>query len=164
MKIRKGFVSNSSSSSFTCQLCDETWTGWDGDYGDDTRQMSCLNGHSFCNHCVSENLTVENLQKEIIESMDKEDQAKYSNNLEALQEFVNDGYGSIKEYLNDYDMSWSLPESFCPICRFEQLTSRDGLRYLIWKHQVSEKDILEDIKEHFDTYKRFDKYMQVMES
>lgn len=31
MKIRSGFVSNSSSCSFTCPVCNNRWEGWDWD-------------------------------------------------------------------------------------------------------------------------------------
>jgi len=31
MKHRLGFVSNSSSCSFTCPVCDNSWEGWDWD-------------------------------------------------------------------------------------------------------------------------------------
>ena len=36
MKIRTGFVSNSSSSSFCCPICYTQETGWDGEYDIDT--------------------------------------------------------------------------------------------------------------------------------
>lgn len=51
MKIRTGFVSNSSSSSFTCMKCGEAFEGWDGDYND-VEQVECRNGHNFCSNCV----------------------------------------------------------------------------------------------------------------
>jgi hypothetical protein len=31
LKIRKGFVSNSSSTSFTCPICQRSFSGWDWD-------------------------------------------------------------------------------------------------------------------------------------
>ncbi len=52
MKIRNGFVSNSSSSSFVCAKCNEAYEGWDGDYGS-IEQVICVTGHSFCSDCVS---------------------------------------------------------------------------------------------------------------
>ncbi len=47
MKIRQGFVSNSSSSSFTCVVCGQTYSGWDACL-DDAEMYRCLNGHEFC--------------------------------------------------------------------------------------------------------------------
>ena len=47
MKIRSGFVSNSSSSSFICDTCLETFSGWDITVRD-VDHYSCKNGHVFC--------------------------------------------------------------------------------------------------------------------
>ena len=46
MKIRNGFVSNSSSSSFVCNICGEVEGGYDcslGDFG----MLECEHGHTF---------------------------------------------------------------------------------------------------------------------
>ncbi len=48
MKTRKGFVSNSSSTSFVCDVCGESVGGYD--MGLSEAEMSeCVNGHTFCN-------------------------------------------------------------------------------------------------------------------
>ena len=47
MKIRKGFVSNSSSSSFTCDFCGEDVSGYDLTRGE-ARMSTCENGHTIC--------------------------------------------------------------------------------------------------------------------
>lgn len=47
MKIRTGFVSNSSTSSFVCQICGNADAGMDAspsDFG----MAECENGHTFC--------------------------------------------------------------------------------------------------------------------
>mgnify|MGYP001102798176 CR=1 FL=1 len=49
MKLRHGFVSNSSSSSFTCGVCGRTESGYDA--GPEDFDMSrCEAGHKYCNH------------------------------------------------------------------------------------------------------------------
>ena len=48
MKIRLSFVSNSSSSSFTCSVCEKQFTGWDCYPGSDNGHSECVNGHVFC--------------------------------------------------------------------------------------------------------------------
>lgn len=53
MKIRNGFVSNSSSSSFVCGCCTEAFVGYDGLY-DGTYKYQCVNGHELCSDCVKE--------------------------------------------------------------------------------------------------------------
>jgi hypothetical protein len=47
MKTRLGFVSNSSSSSFTCDVCGETQGGWDCCLSE-VDMFECENGHVIC--------------------------------------------------------------------------------------------------------------------
>lgn len=46
MKIRTGFVSNSSASSFVCEICGREEITWDG-FGD-LGMVECVNEHLFC--------------------------------------------------------------------------------------------------------------------
>ena len=50
MKIRNGFVSNSSSSSFICESCGNTY-----ETSDDDPIAICVNGHEFCYGCFDTN-------------------------------------------------------------------------------------------------------------
>lgn len=47
MKIRDGFVSNSSSSSFVCGVCSRTAEGWDWNNSGGGIH-TCTKGHTFC--------------------------------------------------------------------------------------------------------------------
>lgn len=60
MKIRNGFVSNSSSSSFTCIGCGEVISGWDivPEYYD-WKGCSSPYGHLFCPSCVPSEKDIE---------------------------------------------------------------------------------------------------------
>lgn len=53
MKIRNGFVSNSSSSSFTCDVCGNTESGMDCGLSDFS-MTQCINGHTFCDHHIKD--------------------------------------------------------------------------------------------------------------
>lgn len=46
-KIRQGFVSNSSSSSFICDVCGRSESGWDISPGE-AEMYNCENDHTFC--------------------------------------------------------------------------------------------------------------------
>ena len=46
MKIRTGFVSNSSSSSYICDICGDVFEMWD------ESPTSCEYGHYFCDCCI----------------------------------------------------------------------------------------------------------------
>ena len=47
MKTRHGFVSNSSSTSFTCNVCGEEYSGMNMGLCD-FYMVECINGHIFC--------------------------------------------------------------------------------------------------------------------
>ena len=53
MKIRTGFVSNSSTSSFICQVCENSWQGMDGSSYEDIGFTECKNGHAWCPDCYN---------------------------------------------------------------------------------------------------------------
>jgi len=71
MKIRKGFVSNSSSSSFVCDVCGEQASGWDMSYSE-AEMVCCKRGHDFCDkHLLGKN-TLDFLQDEEREDFDED--------------------------------------------------------------------------------------------
>lgn len=65
MKIRDGFVSNSSSSSFICEFCNEEYSGWDACL-EDAEMCQCVNGHTICTSHISD-------YSEVIEKLQEED-------------------------------------------------------------------------------------------
>jgi len=53
MKIRNGFVSNSSSSSFICEICGDARSGWDASPSDVDMEM-CEHYHYFCSEHIND--------------------------------------------------------------------------------------------------------------
>jgi hypothetical protein len=53
VKIRFGFVSNSSSSSFTCDVCGRNRSGWDMGLSD-AYMAECRRGHMICESHIKE--------------------------------------------------------------------------------------------------------------
>ena len=62
MKIRQGFVSNSSSTSFVYDVCKEEFCGMDL-CASDVEHKTCINGHIFCNDRQVRELTDEEEQE-----------------------------------------------------------------------------------------------------
>ena len=53
MKIRTGFVSNSSSESFVCEICGEVGSGWDASPSEVGMSM-CEHYHYFCSEHIND--------------------------------------------------------------------------------------------------------------
>lgn len=69
MKIRLGFVSNSSSSSFTCQVCGREEMGMDLSM-EDAEMYTCNEGHTFCQ---TESIVDDEARDKYIEKIEGED-------------------------------------------------------------------------------------------
>lgn len=89
MKIRTGFVSNSSSSSFICDFCGREDSGMDYCL-EDAEMFECENGHTFC-------------EDEILTPNDEQWGDTYSK----MEEENPDEY---------YEYRYGVPERFCPVC------------------------------------------------
>lgn len=160
MKIRQYFVSNSSSSSFVCEICDASFSGWDGDYGDDLRKLRCENGHVMCSSCVgSPGPDLGDFEKEVREAMEEDGRQD-----EDIHEYV-ESWGGLKELLMELgDSLWeyenNLPAAACKICSFKELLDKDGLEYLMIATGNTREDLLSKIKSLFPTYKEFKAFLK----
>jgi len=132
MKIRNGFVSNSSSSSFTCDICGETESGMDLCLSD-AEMFECENGHTFhtgCSESKEVEKFLENCCDEEIEDPDNPEE--YIKN----PDFNEDG-------------RYEVPAKFCDICNFREILDNDGLCFLLNKLGRSRADLIKEIKDTF---------------
>ena len=124
MKLRKGFVSNSSSSSFVCDFCGSVESGYDACLSDFDMSM-CEHGHTFCNDHTLNSFDTDNKQnvyeyllrnfqdnldsykKSLQKYKDKNDE-KY---IEMYTNWVNDYEEDIQKLKSDYDTLED--EDFC---------------------------------------------------
>ena len=67
MKFRKDFVTNSSSSSYVCEICGRTDGGFEVGLSE-CEMMECVNGHIFCCDEALERPTKEEMIKMIMEN------------------------------------------------------------------------------------------------
>ena len=153
MKIRTGFVSNSSSSSFTCEICGLTESGYDQGPRD-LGYYSCVREHVFCEcHLVEVDLDAvkENVLNFIIErnaknaangyksdKMTEEVVLKMENTEELISLFYNNYYG--------------VPSICCPICSLETVRDYDLLNYVLKMSNMTKEKLIEQLKKDHPTF------------
>jgi len=130
MKIRKGFVSNSSSSSFVCDVCGEEVSGMDMGLSD-AEMCECVGGHTFCEEHMKE--SYEDITKDMIMGDDSD--------------FIKDMTDDEFEDWKHSEMRYECPESICPICNLTSMTQDMMVDYIVKKTGFTRSDMFKIIKE-----------------
>lgn len=121
MKIRNGFVSNSSSSSFVCNICGEVETGYDCSL-DELEMAECEHGHVFHKSHANKDFFEDSTREEKFEVLKKWFNSYYNeddikkldyNNVEMDDEEFAENYN---EDLTDALCNYGVPEEYCPVC------------------------------------------------
>ena len=128
MKIRIGFVSNSSACSFMCDISGNAYHGYDWDI-ERMGICGCTNKHIF--------------EKKY--ACHKEELEKYIIN-EKVREKTEKGY-----FYSQVD----LPTKFCPICNMVEFSEHVLVRYLKKEHAQFLEDIKNKIKNKYHSYQEF---------
>lgn len=135
-------MTNSSSSSYTCEICGRTESGWDMGLSE-CEMYECENGHTFC---IDELLEVDS--KEIIKIIMENEYNKESNNYERdyteseLDELDQDELMSLVAEGGHY----GVPECMCPICNFIEYSEYDLSKYLLKEYGVPRDDVFAEVK------------------
>ena len=152
MKIRNGFVSNSSSSSFTCDICGLTESGWDSS-PKELGFHECAYNHMICD---DDKLTASD--KEIDQSIRQEYEQRLillqKSNLECTwetkrKEKIQEQLKitrllSLDDYQNIFDAHIAPAE--CPICSFVEFSYRDLSLFLKKEMKITHEEVLSEIK------------------
>jgi hypothetical protein len=161
MKIRQGFVSNSSSSSYVCNVCGETAMGMDVDLNN-WEMFSCENGHYSC---VSHEVDVtDEIKKEILLNYTCrwEDDKGESIRVKA-KEILDGDLDECWEDLFDEtfeDYTYESPAARCPICQFTEISQDDAVKYIFKKNNTTEAEIMKEMKEKFSNYAELQEYFK----
>jgi hypothetical protein len=154
MKVRHGFVSNSSSSSFICDLCGTVESGYDASLSD-VEMCECENGHTLCNsHIENSTVNAESFIKRLIDSGNA-----VNDFLELTrEEQIDDIKSQEKQYLCESHLdgdSNTIPAEYCPICSMQHITEQDMLLYLLKSTKQSSKDVKTTIQSSFENFNVF---------
>ena len=184
MKIRMGFVSNSSSSSFICDITGQIESGMDICLNDAEMSM-CVNGHTFLNEYLlfdlknaPDNVKIKLVAEEMVpldhdikhedytiqQNLRKEDQAKKIDiyikehtKEEMLASFENGVFNEEISY------GYNVPVEMCPLCQFEEISNNDSKRYMLKLLKLTEKELKETIKNEFKDFNDFQRYLTIKE-
>lgn len=172
-KRRTSFVTNSSSSSFICEVCGNVESGMDLS-ASDCGFASCENGHEFCeHHMLSPEVTVDMLKKELQEAIDtnlrwsKEETGRYAERYKDRAKEYQETLTNVnqmepeeirEEYLKFFDDG--VPEAFCPICSLDTVRDADILMYIAKKTGVKTTEVEREIQQQFGTLDELKKYLK----
>jgi len=156
MKIRKDFVTNSSSSSYICNICGREESGYDVDFRE-YEFVECENGHLFCtehinlnNKDVTEYLKSKDVSGEEVKQILKD--VTKNQLLETLDKWYTDN--------EDEDIYYIFPSELCPICQMKECSSDDINNYKNVLLGKSNNEIFKLAKEKFKTYKEFHDFLE----
>ena len=137
MKFRKDFVTNSSSSSYVCEICGRIESGWDLGLSE-CEMMECVNGHVFCCSEALEMPTKEEMIKMILENSWNN---RYDSGIQDYRDYTEEEISAIDEdiifdeWITDGGY-YEVPECMCPICQFIEYSEYDLSAYLLKEYKV----------------------------
>ena len=140
MKYRKCHVTNSSSSSFVCDICGRVESGWDMGLSE-AEMYECVNGHTFCWDEALE-VSKEDLIKIILEEGWNK---TYKDEVITEEELNNMDLEDLMECYYDY---YEIPECFCPICNFIEYSESDLSKYLLKEYGIPKDEVFAEVKKY----------------
>lgn len=135
MKYRKDFVTNSSSSSYVCDICGASESGMDMGLSD-AGMYQCENGHTICEDELFETINYKEFLQEVI---DKED-------IETINKLNDMDENELEDMAYDYDFRYYLPDKYCPICNFASYSSSDMTSYLVKTRKITKDEVFTEVK------------------
>lgn len=149
MKIRADFVTNSSSSSFVCEICGRTESGWDMGLSD-CEMMECVNGHTFCCDEALEIPNKSELIKKILENkwneIDVWSDGEWTERIYTEEELIVMEEDDLFRNFCSENGYYDVPEFVCPICQFIEYSEYDLSAYLLKEYGISRDEVFAEVK------------------
>lgn len=157
MKTRRGFVSNSSSSSFVCDVCGEDASGMDMGLSG-AEMFECVVGHVVCDsHAVDtqadfDDLSFEEKRKYCLARADGESTKETIKNAEHEEE-LDDVYSDEIQCEERYDT----PAENCPCCTLSKPTDLQVIEFLLSEVKSTREKVVEQMQKRFKNYAEMEK-------
>ena len=151
MKFRKDFVTNSSSSSYVCEICGRTESGWDLCLSE-CEMMECVNGHIFCCDEALERPTKKEMIATILENKWNETErydrniGDYVTNIYTEEELIEMEEDYLFDDFYTENGYYNIPECMCPICQFIEYYEYDLSAYLLKEYHIPREEVFEEVK------------------
>ena len=150
MKIKNKFVSNSSTSSFVCDVCGNTEAGRDCGPGD-FNMAECENGHIFCFDHIKEEKVKNYIREKKIEVL-----------LSAVEKYSDiDVRRKLYEKMSDEEVDLAFEDFLdesefelnCPICLFYAINKEDAFYILAEELGLTKSGLLDKLHRKYTNYK-----------
>lgn len=149
MKYRLDFVTNSSSSSFICEICGRVESGWDMSVSE-AGMMECVNGHTFCEDEALDMPDKKEMIKMILENEWNAD--RWDSNIREYRDYTEEELNELEEddlfnkFCCSEDYNYGVPECVCPICNFIEYSEYDLSKYLLKEYGISRDEVFSEVK------------------
>ena len=148
MKFRKDFVTNSSSSSYVCEICGRTESGWDMELSE-AEMMECVNGHTFCCDEALDKPSKKNLIKMILEN--EWNKEVWDSKIKGCRDYSEDELLVMEDddLFNNFCSEngyYEVPECVGPICQFIEYSEYDLSAYLLKEYGIPRDDVFAEVK------------------
>lgn len=149
MKFRTSFVTNSSSSSYVCEICGRSESGWDLGLSE-CEMMECVNGHIFCCDEALEKPTKKEMIKMILEN--KWHEGVWDRNIRDSRDYSEDELlvmeeGDLFDKFCSDNGYYDVPECVCPICNFIEYSEDDLSAYLLKEYGISRDEVFAEVRQ-----------------
>lgn len=156
MKLRLGYVSNSSSSSYTCDVCGRNESGYDLSLSE-IDMKSCRCYHEFCDEHMITSFPIKNIINLLKEYQDEEDIKDLYEKLKVLppdtifsEDTFPEDYELFYDFFVEEEGGYDVPSCFCPVCNLDNILVGDVLTYILKKYNLKKDDVENEIKQEFN--------------
>lgn len=145
-KIRSGFVSNSSSSSFICDISGEEVSGMDLGLSE-AGMYECEGGHTFLEGYLKKD-PQEVSREEFLELIQDPMYDYQKEALEKVSKMSDEDWEDEKyDIIGDtFEIRYNLPSVLCPICSMDELCVSDHIQFLIKKTGITRDEVFKHVK------------------